>query len=433
MSEEQKQNLTDMNAVGTNDPTDKMLMKKRGMIVTIAAILVVFIAVMIGVGAYNTPENRIGRHLDLGNRYLEEQNYEQAIVEFDKAIAIDPMSVEAYLGKAQAYEGMGDINMALQILQEGYDETGDVKFLDAMQVINENIAQPVVSEQIEDEIIIENAGEEEAYPVLILEDGIKDMFDNIVQYCLNENYWEAIDVLWSSEFFELAQQCASQREFSYGAYQGTHSFDNYTTVYIKTGYENYHICLSMQRMTNDELGNITFVFLPESGLGGMVSSERLQNGNEEFDTGREIESVKWDGYMICNTKDYNFSGEYILYSVCDQVGVDPDSALLTFVVEHQERGKLKENLYDGTITREDKYDSGTDLISETQYENGIIQPQLTEDGKSYERITYSNWTGEWSGQYGYNEEISPMPRGIVDAYGGVDAIFPKKAPWDNEN
>ena len=109
--------------------------KKRMMLVGIIAVAVVLAAILIGIGIYNTPTNRMNRHMDLGARYLEEQNYEQAVVEFDKVIAIDPMSVEAYLGKAEAYEGMGDTDKALETLQTGYEKTGDNRLLELMQPI----------------------------------------------------------------------------------------------------------------------------------------------------------------------------------------------------------------------------------------------------------------------------------------------------------
>ncbi len=91
------------------------------------AAAVVLIAALIGIGTYNIPTNRMSRHLKLGARYLEEQNYEQAVVEFDQVIAIDPMSVDAYLGKAQAYEGMGDMEKAIETLMAGYEKTGDAQ------------------------------------------------------------------------------------------------------------------------------------------------------------------------------------------------------------------------------------------------------------------------------------------------------------------
>lgn len=86
---------------------------------------VILIALVAGFSIYNIPSNRLSRQLDLGQKDLEEQNYEQSVVEFDKAIAIDPMSVDAYLGKVQAYEGMGDTEKILETLQTGFGKTGD--------------------------------------------------------------------------------------------------------------------------------------------------------------------------------------------------------------------------------------------------------------------------------------------------------------------
>ncbi len=120
-----------MKGKGKEKAFDKKPFQKRGIIAGIAAAVILF-AVLIGIGIYNTPANRTSRHLNLGERYLEEQNYEQAVVEFDKVIAIDPMSVEAYLGKAQAYEGMGDLDKAYETLQIGYEKTGDERLLEGI-------------------------------------------------------------------------------------------------------------------------------------------------------------------------------------------------------------------------------------------------------------------------------------------------------------
>lgn len=43
-------------------------------------------------------------------RYLSEQNYEQAIIEFQRVLAIDPMNVDAYLGMAEAYIGLKELD-----------------------------------------------------------------------------------------------------------------------------------------------------------------------------------------------------------------------------------------------------------------------------------------------------------------------------------
>lgn len=46
---------------------------------------------------------------DLGMRYLTESNYEQAILAFTAAIEINPNQAGAYVGRADAYVGWGDV------------------------------------------------------------------------------------------------------------------------------------------------------------------------------------------------------------------------------------------------------------------------------------------------------------------------------------
>lgn len=86
--------------------------KKKNRIIVILVLLIIAVAVILGLTIYNTPSRRLSRQLDLGEKYLEDQNYEQAVVEFDKAISIDPLDERAYIGKAAAYIGMGDYEQA---------------------------------------------------------------------------------------------------------------------------------------------------------------------------------------------------------------------------------------------------------------------------------------------------------------------------------
>jgi len=59
------------------------------------------------------------KQLELGQNYLLESDYEQAIVAFGKAIEIDPKQWDAYVGLAKAYQGIGDIDQAASIMEEG--------------------------------------------------------------------------------------------------------------------------------------------------------------------------------------------------------------------------------------------------------------------------------------------------------------------------
>ena len=62
---------------------------------------------------------------DLGMRYLNDGNYQEAVITFTAAIEIDPKRPEAYLGAAEAYIAADDIDAAIAILEKGYAATND--------------------------------------------------------------------------------------------------------------------------------------------------------------------------------------------------------------------------------------------------------------------------------------------------------------------
>lgn len=99
--------------------------KKKNKGIIIGIILTAVIAFVVGLIIYNRSENSISEQLDLGQKYLEEQEYEQAIVAFNKVIEIDDKCVEAYIGLAETYIRMGEYDKALKIAQKGYEITGD--------------------------------------------------------------------------------------------------------------------------------------------------------------------------------------------------------------------------------------------------------------------------------------------------------------------
>ncbi|WP_349943962.1 tetratricopeptide repeat protein [Lacrimispora sp. BS-2] len=66
-----------------------------------------------------------GRKLSLGDRYLNEQEYEKAILAYQSAIEIDPRQVEAYIGMADAYKGMKNPEMAAELLKLGWEAVPD--------------------------------------------------------------------------------------------------------------------------------------------------------------------------------------------------------------------------------------------------------------------------------------------------------------------
>ena len=55
---------------------------------------------------------------DLGTRYLNDGNYEEAVIAFTAAIEIDPKRPEAYVGAATAYTALGERQLAIEMLDK---------------------------------------------------------------------------------------------------------------------------------------------------------------------------------------------------------------------------------------------------------------------------------------------------------------------------
>ena len=100
--------------------------KKNIIIILLAALLVLGVgAAVTAFAVTHSPSYLVSHGLKLAERYLSEQNYQQAVIEFLNILEIEPMNVDAYLGLADAYIGLGDIDSALNILWDGLDKTGD--------------------------------------------------------------------------------------------------------------------------------------------------------------------------------------------------------------------------------------------------------------------------------------------------------------------
>lgn len=58
-------------------------------------------------------EKQIAEQMELGQKYLEEMNYEEAVAAFQKVIQLDDKNVEAYLGLGQAFEKQAELTVSI--------------------------------------------------------------------------------------------------------------------------------------------------------------------------------------------------------------------------------------------------------------------------------------------------------------------------------
>lgn len=96
--------------------------KKIGPAVLTVIILVI---IVIGVaGFFFVRIKMLDNNLKAGNECLQEEQYQDAITAFESALKLYPTSADAYLGITKAYIGLGELEKAMDILEQGIAKTG---------------------------------------------------------------------------------------------------------------------------------------------------------------------------------------------------------------------------------------------------------------------------------------------------------------------
>lgn len=110
--------------------------KKKGIVVAVALLILgVLIASLTVFGGAD--KIRVARLCSLGERYLSELEYEEAIVAFEAAIEIKPKTEDAYIGLADTYVGLEDYESAVEALDRGIRETDSESLKDYRDDVQE--------------------------------------------------------------------------------------------------------------------------------------------------------------------------------------------------------------------------------------------------------------------------------------------------------
>lgn len=142
-----------------NEPSRVVGKKKKWIIPVIIGggllLLAGVAALVVVIVSSGAPKHALKKQLGLGEKYLTDLDYENAILAYEGAILIDPKNTDAYLGLGEAYlklaeekQSEDDYDAAMTLLdtgisklQEGLDNTGDEEIKKKLDEIEDKKAE----------------------------------------------------------------------------------------------------------------------------------------------------------------------------------------------------------------------------------------------------------------------------------------------------
>lgn len=143
--------------------SEKKLNKK--LIITVSIIAAVAIIATVAVIVLMPHRESVADVLDLGDRYMSELDYESAIREYRRAIEIDPKAEDAYLKLAEAYIAIGDVDSAIEALEEGYAATNSDRILARLNELRGGAASGTHSPDDAESIVMASTPQKTTYNV----------------------------------------------------------------------------------------------------------------------------------------------------------------------------------------------------------------------------------------------------------------------------
>ncbi len=103
--------------------------KKTKIILAVLSGLLVLVLAVIGfvLVSGKMKENNYTAAIKEAQKYLADHNYEQAVIQYENAISINPEEEEGYLALADIYVEQEKISKARSILRRGYEQTGSAR------------------------------------------------------------------------------------------------------------------------------------------------------------------------------------------------------------------------------------------------------------------------------------------------------------------
>ena len=190
-------------------------MKKR--IIQSLLIVSIILIVVVGCVTPSPPQTAltVAELLDLGERFLLDLEFEQALVQFLRVIEIEPMNPRGYTGAAEAHIGLGQIDEAIAILKLGQERLPDnAEIRDMLEGLLQSEAEQEseLTQEYYDEP--EDVDEPDAYiPVWeLFSDEQRDMLTRLEIAAIEFDYKTAYAIVHSAEFTRIFDEFSERFE-----------------------------------------------------------------------------------------------------------------------------------------------------------------------------------------------------------------------------
>ncbi len=155
--------------------TDILKRKKNWIPIIILVVSLSIVSVVAALVVHSKdPMKKLEEQLALGDRYLDEMNYDMAVSAYKAALEIEPTNAKAYLGLADAYVGQGKFEEAIDNLARGYELTADSQILECEVNTILDWADKLFSE------------EELEYAIKVLREGLERTADERISKRISE-------------------------------------------------------------------------------------------------------------------------------------------------------------------------------------------------------------------------------------------------------
>ncbi len=115
--------------------------KRKILLIALSSLLVIAIGIIAYILINNHMiESQYTASITQAEKYLQDKDYEDALVSYKHALALDPDSEDPYLGLANTYVAMGDSSKAVSILNQGLERIESSKLRNLLKQLRNSDA-----------------------------------------------------------------------------------------------------------------------------------------------------------------------------------------------------------------------------------------------------------------------------------------------------